>query len=233
MTLLKNSSLFNIRTITDIFSRLLSIFLEYFILIALFCSNFSQGDSVFKFIDAQSTVSDSYRLYLPFCDKEYACFVNTSRQSDSDHICSNIKCSSILRNRTLNCHEKYKTSIKDDLIFDLRCNLLERKHLRLKRQKSNFFESNILKSYHIQRRLLSKSKSKAKTKGKTKTTQIVPKNDSLATDPDVENDERAETTKEPFNYTEFMEVVEYLNRKRSVIKKHSHVIHRFFLSCKN
>ena len=217
MTPFKVSSVLNTRIIQKLSKY---IFLEIFILIALFCSHFTQGNVDFKFIHAQKTIPVPYWLYISFCDNDLECFINESRQIFSDNICSNIMCSSIVRNRTINCQEKVSTSITDNLILDLRCNILEKRHIQLDKLQSNFFDNNILKSFHVQRRLLSKS---SKRQHKTKTTKVVPKNDSIVTDAivtvaegEAESDGFAQTTKEPFNYTKFREVVEYLNKGRSV-----------------
>ena len=220
MTPFKVSSVFNTR-INHKLSKY--IFLEIFILIALFCSHFTQGNVDFKFIHAQKTIPVPYQLYISFCDNDLECFINESRQIFSDNICSNIMCSSIVRNRTINCQEKVSTSINDNLILDLRCNILEKRHIQLVKRQSNFFDSNILKSFQVQRRLLSKSKTKSRRPRVTKTTKVLPKNDSIVIDSivtvaegEAESDGFAQTTKEPFNYTKFREVVEYLNKGRSV-----------------
>ena len=57
-----------------------------------------------------------------------------------------------------------------------------------------------------------------KTPDVTETTQFVPKDVGIVTRPQgaIESDGLTQTTKENFNYTKFIEVVDYVNRNRSV-----------------
>ena len=190
------------------------LFLETFIFMSLFCSDFTQGKS--DFVSAQKTISIPYRLFISFCDRDFECVFNISRQNFIDNICLNIKCSNIRWNRTINCEEKLTISINENLGLELRCNVSENRSIEkiADRQQTKLFDGNILKSFHVQRRLLSKSK----TPDVKETTKFVPKDVNRVTRPqgEVESDGLTQTTKEPFNYTKFMEVVDYVNRKRSV-----------------
>lgn len=175
------------------------LFLEVFICINLFCSNFTQGSLGFD--NPKIKIFSPWGLCRIFCDRNVDCKI-LSGLSINYNLCLKMGC-----DRNIDWKNISRTSgVNDTWGPEVKCKFSDKIGVESSPIRD---KQNGGKDFHVQRRLLSMKEGSNADEMVTTPASMV--NSSSYGVP--ERDRYTMSTREPFNYTKYKAVMDYLRRQ--------------------